>query len=62
MCISAEIRSSVEIRGSVVPGRSECAGTTASPLLKRSDFPKFEQSQHTSANTVTEGEDVGFFP
>lgn len=60
MCISAEIRGCVEIRVSVLPGRSECAGTTASPLLKRSDFPKFEQSQHTSANIVKEGEDVVF--
>lgn len=49
---------SIEIRVPVQPGRSECAGTTASSLLKCSDFPKFEQSQHTSANTVKEGEDV----
>lgn len=30
-------------------------------LLKRSDFPKFEQSQHTSANIVKEVEDVFFY-
>lgn len=50
--------SSIEIRVSVLPGRSECAGSS---LLKHSDFPEFEQSQHTSANTVKEGEEV-FFP
>lgn len=48
--------SSIEIRVSVLLGRSECAGSS---LLKRSDFPEFEQSAHLCKHSERRGR--GFF-